>query len=76
MHRIEVHQRERIKLSLRASQCPLWVISGHFAVQSSCPLISRANHGPNNGFPRLLATGRQTKEQRTCVKQSWVQQVP
>jgi hypothetical protein len=25
---------------------------------------------------RVCSTGRQTREQRTCVKRSWVQQVP
>jgi hypothetical protein len=39
-----------------------------------CPAESRFMD-PTNGFTRLFATGRQTKEDRPCVKQSWVQQV-
>ena len=43
-HRIGLRTRERIKLLLRAAQCPLWVKSGHVQCTSRCPLSANSGH--------------------------------
>jgi hypothetical protein len=45
----------RNKGQCRKGQCPIWVISGHFAVQSPCPLYpqNRTLMGASNMFATL-----------------------
>jgi hypothetical protein len=38
---------------VRPKACPLWVISGHFAVQSPCPLYPESRHLSSQGQNRL-----------------------